>query len=474
MKILHFAKTDTGIVRKENQDAYGLNVVRDFFIICDGMGGGAAGDFASKCAVDVILKSFEKLDEGQIRSIVGESFDNVQLDIIRPIASIMLANRMLYNLTIKYPKLTGMGTTVVAVWFEAETGLLHMYHVGDSRLYRIRSGVIELLTKDHSKVNELIDEGKMREEDIKTAELQSMITRALGTGATVKVDYKAVIARPGDHYIMCSDGLNGEIEDSVINGIVDINRGDLPSMANELIIAANNSGGRDNTTVIALKVEDDGYETKAPEYYAENIITASDEEPSQTSTEDKVLTKMNRVFDFEVPKAAKEMNILTNPFIIAIIFVTLVLGILFVSSFIKKHSEKDFYELSGTISGIRLDIRTPGDERTDLILSMKDKISRLEILKETVNDMEEYTAPLSNVQVVIEEKDGPNKFIGVSTATPLEIKLPMGEYVMTLSYPKYKILNNNYYLVDSVNLSLELSSDLRQETVLMLPEKVGE
>jgi hypothetical protein len=128
----------------------------------------------------------------------------------------------------------------------------------------------------------------------------------------------------------------------------------------------------------------------------------------------------------------------------------------------------------GNISGIRLDVRAPGDARTALILSMPDKISRLEMLKETVNNVEEYTVALSNVQVTIEEKNGPNKFVGISSAAPLEIRLPKGEYTMSLAYPGYKILNKNYYLVDSVNISFELSGDLIPETVIMLPKKVGE
>ena len=81
MKILHYAKTDTGIVRKENQDAYGLNSVKDFFVVCDGMGGGAAGDFASKCAVEVILKSFEMLDDSSIESILENKFSDIPTKI---------------------------------------------------------------------------------------------------------------------------------------------------------------------------------------------------------------------------------------------------------------------------------------------------------------------------------------------------------------------------------------------------------
>lgn len=474
MKILHYAKTDTGIVRKENQDAYGLNSVKDFFVVCDGMGGGAAGDFASKCAVEVILKSFEMLDDGNIENILANKFSNIETENLRPIASIMLANRMLYNLTLKYPKLAGMGTTVVAARFEHSAGLLHVYHTGDSRLYRIRGGVIELITKDHSKVNELIDEGKMREEDVKTAEMQSMITRALGTGATVKVDYKAIVTKPGDHYIMCSDGLNGEIEDSVIKGIVDIHKGNLSAIANELIIAANNSGGRDNTTVIALKVEDDGEPYAIPSTYTGSIITASDEDASQTALEDKILARFGKNFDFTLPKAAKDMTVFANPFSIAVIFVLIAIGAIFVFSKLNNKQGKDFSALTGNISGIYLDVRAPSADRTDLLLSMTDKISMLEVLKETVNNVEDYTVPLANVQVLMEEREGPNKFAGVTALAPLEIKLPKGEYTVSLSYPNYKVLNDSYYLVNSLNLSLELSGELGHKVIIMLPDQVEE
>ncbi|MDR1195024.1 MAG: protein phosphatase 2C domain-containing protein [Endomicrobium sp.] len=474
MKMLHYGKTDTGIVRKENQDAFGIDSGKDFFVVCDGMGGGAAGDFASKCAVEVILKTFENLDVSEIRSMAGKRFENINAELLRPAASIMLANRMLNNLTLKYPKLTGMGTTAVAAKFERETGLLHIYHTGDSRLYRIRGGIIELLTKDHSKVNELIDEGKMREDEVKTAELQSMITRALGTGPTVKVDYRAVIVKPGDHYIMCSDGLNGEIDDSVIKGIVDIHRGNLNAIANELIMAANNAGGRDNTTVIALKSEDDGTAFSMPEYYVQSIITVGDEDPLQSSAEDKLLSKFVKNFEIEVPKAAKEVNVFTNPMFLACVSVALVISAIFLYSKFNAKHEKEFNELTGNVSGIYLDIRTPSEERISQILSESDKISRLEILKETVNNRDSYTVPLANVQVLIEEKTKPNKFVGLSAFTPLEIKLPKGDYKMTLTYPEYKILTDNYYLAASIDISLELSGSLGNKTVIMLPEKAGE
>lgn len=474
MKMLYYGKTDTGIVRKENQDAFGVNSVKNFFVVCDGMGGGAAGDFASKCAVDVILKTFEVLDDAEIQSVTGKRFANVDYELLRPAASIMLANRMLNNLSLKYPRLAGMGTTAVAAKYEPETGLLHIYHTGDSRIYRIRGGIIELLTKDHSKVNELIDEGKMREDEVKTAELQSMITRALGTGATVKVDYRAVVVKPGDHYIMCTDGLNGEIDDSVIKGIVDIHKGNLNAIANELIMAANNAGGRDNTTVIALKVENDDAQVSVPEYYVQSVITIGDEDSLQSSAEDKIISKYSKNFEIEVPKAAKEVNVFANPLFIACIAVAFVVGAIFIYSKLNKKQEKEFHELTGNVSGLYLDVRTPSDERTNQILSTSDKISRYEILKETVNDKDAYTVSLPNVQVLIEEKTGQNKFIGLSALAPLEIKLSKGDYKMTLTYPEYRILTDNFYLASSIDISLELSGSLGQKTVIMLPEKAGE
>ncbi len=471
MRISYFAKTDTGIIRKENQDAFGVNPEKDFYVVCDGMGGGAAGDFASKCAVEVILKSFDHLNEKQINEVTGGYVDT---EIMRPVASIMLANRMLHNLTQKYPKLAGMGTTAAAARFESETSLLHMYHTGDSRIYRIRGGVIELLTKDHSKVNELIDEGKMREEDVKTAEMQSMITRALGTGSTVKVDYKAVAVKPGDYYIMCTDGLNGEIEDAVIKGIVDIHKGNLTAIANELIIAANNSGGRDNTTVIALKVDEDDAYYEVPESYVYNVMTFSDDTALQTNAEDKLLSKFSRYFDFTVPKSAREVNYIKNPFVVAVLAVAVIAGCIFLVSYFEKMPSKEFHEFTGNTSGVYLDIRTTGDDRTDFILATKDKISRLEVLRDTLKEKDIYTIPLANVQIFIEEKAGPNKFVGISSTEPVEVKLPKGEYTMTLSYPEYKILNDNYDFVDSVKLSLELSGAIGHKTILMLPEKVGD
>ncbi|MDR1926357.1 MAG: protein phosphatase 2C domain-containing protein, partial [Endomicrobium sp.] len=312
MKILYCAKSDIGLLRTENQDAYSIDAGNDFFILCDGMGGAGAGSFASADAAEVILKSFKTLDQKQIKTIVRCN-DDINVEILRPIASIMLANRHLYNLTLKYPKLAGMGSTVVAAKFESETALLHMYYVGDSRLYRIRADDIELLTKDHSKVNELIASGKACEDEIKNTEMQCIITRALGIESSVKIDYRAYVTNPGDYYIMCSDGLNGEIKDSDIKSIVETNKDNLFKIPLELIKAANKSGGRDNITVLTFKIEDDGQFFEIPKNYAENVLTFSGSESKQYLFEDTILLKLSELFNIEVPKSMKMINVFTNP-----------------------------------------------------------------------------------------------------------------------------------------------------------------
>ncbi|MDR0398857.1 MAG: protein phosphatase 2C domain-containing protein [Endomicrobium sp.] len=466
MKISYYAKTDVGVVRTENQDSYGINSEKNLFIVCDGMGGGAAGAFASKTAVEVMLKSFDKLTLDNIIAITGNG--GLNSENLRPAASIMLANRYLNNLTLKYPKLKGMGTTAVAVKFEPELNLLRAYHTGDSRVYRLRAGVLELLTKDHSKINELIDAGKMKEEDVKSAEIQSMITRAVGTEPTVKVDYTTYETKEGDCYVLCSDGLNSEIDDSLIKEIIEKNINDLASLTNNLIISANKAGGKDNTTVIALKIETDG-QTQTPTGYTNTTITISDNSKKQYLCEDKLLSNFAKFFVITIPKEAKDFRI--SPFVIALFISIVAFAITLIYSNYSKEKQKDFTEITGKVSGITLDIRELKKNQLELINSAPDMISKLELLQNAVKQENEETIPLPEVQVLMQQVDGPNKFVGTSELSPISIKLPAGIYILSLKYPGFKILDENYNLADSLKLSIELSESLKSKTVIMLPEK---
>lgn len=474
MILLNSAKTTTGIVRTENQDSFGVKQDEDFFFVCDGMGGGVAGDFASKCAVDVILALFDKITKQDSISILGKEFESFDEKIIRPITLIKLANRTLNNITKKYPKLAGMGTTCSAVWFERNPNLVHIYNVGDSRVYRIRNGKIQLLTEDHSKIKELIDSGKMTAEEAKTAEIQSMITRALGISKTVKVDYKSEIVKTGDIYVLCTDGLNGELSDFTINDIVNLHKPDVASISDELILAANNAGGRDNTTVICVYSQAGMepaslFQTVVPQ---KEIIVSKDEDSSASAKEDFLIHKYSKEFKVSVPELATRKNVFKSPLFIALILVVFCICGIFVYSllFNKGNEQKSIVELTGSVSGINLDVRTINSDKMTEIINTEDKVFKLQILQEVLNNIDTFTVAMPNVTVTL-SFEGQNKFMGLSGYKPLDIKLPTGKYLMSLDYSGYKILDENFKLKDAVDVYLENSNGLFGKIVIMVPEK---
>ncbi|MDR2395271.1 MAG: hypothetical protein LBD57_01470 [Endomicrobium sp.] len=330
MKVSYYAKTDIGLLRTENQDSYGIG--EDSYLVCDGMGGAVAGAFASQVAVEVILKLCKTINIEQVRDIIGNDLSKIgnDIDIFSPIVAIMLANRMLYNLTIKYPKLAGIGTTAVMSKVDRDYNVLNVYHVGDSRLYRIREGSIKLLTKDHSKINDLLDAGKLTQEDVKFTENQNIITRAVGIASSVKVDYRQYHYKPNDFYIMCSDGLNGEIDDNSINDIVNKNGKNLAFAVNELITSANRAGGRDNTTVIMFTIEDDGQPVKLLKDIKKDILSFSDNDLQKGLYEDRILKESSKKLSIEIPENFKKnKKIYTYLYIVVFVTSLLFLGYYF-------------------------------------------------------------------------------------------------------------------------------------------------
>ncbi|MBQ3835185.1 MAG: serine/threonine-protein phosphatase [Elusimicrobia bacterium] len=471
MIILNSAKTSTGVVRTENQDFFGVNEKDKFFFVCDGMGGAACGDFASKYATNVILSLFDKITKKDSISILGEEYSDYDENILRPITLIKIANRALYNMTKKYPKLAGMGTTCSAIWIEESKNLIHIYNVGDSRVYRIRNGKIQQLTQDHTKIKELIDSGKMTVEDSKVAEFQSMITRALGTMSTVKVDYKSELIRPGDVYILCTDGLNGELSDFTINDIVTLHKPNVEEISSELILAANNSGGRDNTTVISVCAKTVTELSENEKIVQQKDFITFDEEKSHaTIREDSLIHKNSRKFTVPIPELATNKNIFKSPLVIALILVVFCMFGIFTYSFFSNGSQKDIVALTGNISGIMLDIRTIKEDKLKEITGTTEKVFKMQILQNVLRNADAFTEPLANVGVVV-SVDGMNKFISFSEYKPLEIKLPEGRYMLTLRLEGYKILDENLKLKDSIELMLENSKVLSDKVVIMVQEK---
>ncbi len=233
----HYAGTDTGLQRRANEDS--LLARSPLFVVADGMGGAQAGEVASKIAVE----SFHAgLPDG---SLPEEGLA----------AHALAANARIHELSRQNAEQAGMGTTLTAVYVgEQEVAIAH---VGDSRAYCLRDGELLRLTDDHSLVDELIREGRLTPEEAEDHPQRSIITRALGPEETVEVDTRSFRARAGDIYLLCSDGLTSMVPEARLAEVLRLHAGArLRDIGEALIAEANRAGGRDNITVILLRLEE--------------------------------------------------------------------------------------------------------------------------------------------------------------------------------------------------------------------------
>ncbi|HKP90520.1 MAG TPA: Stp1/IreP family PP2C-type Ser/Thr phosphatase, partial [Thermoleophilaceae bacterium] len=238
------ALTDVGRQRQSNEDSY---LEREpLFAVADGMGGARAGEVASRMAV-------EAFDDSS-----GEA--GTPEELLRGVAT--EANRRIYEMAQGDSEHAGMGTTLTAALVEGRD--VAVGHVGDSRLYRLRDGRLERLTEDHSLVEELVRQGRLTPEEAETHPQRSIITRALGPEPSVEVETFTDVARPGDVYLICSDGLSGMVSEDDMAAIVGRSR-TLTEAAERLVEAANRAGGKDNITVILFRLESDGEDESAGE-----------------------------------------------------------------------------------------------------------------------------------------------------------------------------------------------------------------
>ncbi len=236
------AFTDTGKTRKNNQDA--LHVDRDlgFVIVADGMGGHKAGEVASAIAVDAVSRYLaEGLDES--------SRDEMQT-LLRLGSSVEYANRLIRQEAIENPELEGMATTIVVALFR--DGRVYRAHVGDSRLYRYRHGHLQQLTKDHSLLQYLVDKGVHSSIDkaLQAGVGANMLTRGLGVDDQIEVDVTDDTVEAEDVYLLCTDGLTGMLSDSYLEKLIELNRHDIYSAAEQMMVEALEAGGTDNVSVV--------------------------------------------------------------------------------------------------------------------------------------------------------------------------------------------------------------------------------
>jgi protein phosphatase len=240
-------RTDPGLKRKHNEDAYTILENHHLFVIADGMGRHAAGEVASKAAVDAIAESFVK---GTRPNWVPDGALPKRANQLRN--SIILANEQIFHQAHEVEEYAGMGTTVVACYFSPNNQRVYIAHVGDSRCYRYRGGTLLQLTKDHT---------------LGAAGIQgrssSVLSRAVGVEERVEVDLTMESPLPGDMYLLCSDGLSRMVTDEEIGQALVAVTG-LEGCVAKLIEMANARGGRDNITTILIRVEDAPRSSSSP------------------------------------------------------------------------------------------------------------------------------------------------------------------------------------------------------------------
>jgi PPM family protein phosphatase len=247
--LVHFtaaAVTDRGRKRPSNEDAFGYSVEHGVYVVCDGMGGAAAGEVASSLAVDEVMR----------RLTAGSPTESLPADAEQAIAA---ANQAIFTRAQRSNKLSGMGTTLVALLANERQAQNHVWivNVGDSRGYRLRNGRpdahLEQITLDHSLVEEQVRMGRIDKSEALRSPLRNVITRALGTQSAVTPDLFELETEPGDIFLLCSDGLTRELSDALIETLLRVGA-PLDELCARLVAAANQAGGHDNITCMLIRV----------------------------------------------------------------------------------------------------------------------------------------------------------------------------------------------------------------------------
>ena len=245
-------QTHPGMVRSHNEDSVACESACGLVVLADGMGGYNAGEVASGIAVSVVATEvIHSLQNNSPIRLDEETGDEYGVLLLRD--NIQRANAAIYYAAQSQPQYAGMGTTIV-------TGLFYdnrvaVAHVGDSRLYRLRGETMEAVTRDHSLLQEQIDSGMISIEDARLSKNKNLVTRAVGIDAKVATEIHVHDVLVGDVYLFCSDGLNDMVEDEDIHSTLYAMQGNLPLAAEQLIQMANDGGGRDNVSVILVKVK---------------------------------------------------------------------------------------------------------------------------------------------------------------------------------------------------------------------------
>ena len=247
-----YSQTDPGMVRSHNEDSVACEPACGLVVLADGMGGYNAGEVASGIAVSVVVTevSHSLLNSSPVDRIENGG-EELGVSLLRD--NIQKANASIFHAAQSQPQYAGMGTTIVSGLFYDNR--VAVGHVGDSRMYRLRGEVLESITHDHSLLQEQLDSGMISIEDARMSKNKNLVTRAVGIDADVDSEIHVHDVLVGDIYLLCSDGLNDMVEDEDIQETLHALQGNLPLAASQLIQMANDNGGRDNISVILVKVK---------------------------------------------------------------------------------------------------------------------------------------------------------------------------------------------------------------------------
>jgi serine/threonine protein phosphatase PrpC len=247
--------TDVGLKREGNEDSYSTEDSLGLYVVADGMGGHLAGEVASRISVELVNKCYRKwVEEGaSADEIYGEPDNSLSLEGNYVLGSIRLANRVIYELAIENKKYHGMGTTIVILLVTPT--VIIAANVGDSRIYLIRDGILEGLSKDHTIVAEQVEMGMMTKEEAETSPLKHILTRNLGSAETVEPDIFEIEPSNNDRFVLCTDGLTDLVRDEEILTMVN-NEKAPENLCRKFIDKVLKRGAHDNTTIISVFIMD--------------------------------------------------------------------------------------------------------------------------------------------------------------------------------------------------------------------------
>jgi PPM family protein phosphatase len=241
LRIESAGRTDVGLVREKNEDSMLIDPAIGLYVVCDGMGGHVGGQVASQLAVATIAETL------RAQSPLGPGDE----DILQ--TAIQRANQAVFNKAKADPNLHNMGTTVVGI--RVDNDLVHLCHVGDSRIYRLRQGTLEQVTRDHSLINLYEDNPELAARF--GPPNSNVIVRAVGLRDSVEVDHRCIAMEPADLYLLCCDGLTDMVDDWMLREMLaDGSQGSLEECVDALVRAALSNGGVDNTTAVVLRIHE--------------------------------------------------------------------------------------------------------------------------------------------------------------------------------------------------------------------------